>query len=92
MLTFEFHSGKAASNFRKHGVSFREAASVFGDPLGSHLRDDQHSWDEERWIVVGESDRGRLLFVVYTRVDSTVRLIGVLPATAEERREYEEDV
>ncbi len=92
MLTFEFHSRKAAANLRKHGISFREAASVFGDTLGSHLRDDQHSWDEERWIILGTSDRSRLLFVVYTQEGSTVRLIGARTATADERHEYEEGV
>jgi len=90
MLTFVFHSRKAASNLRKHGIPFREAASVFGDTLGSSLRDDQHSWDEERWIVIGMSERARLLFVVYTQDGSTVRLIGARPATAREQYEYEE--
>ena len=89
-LVFEWHPPKARSNLRKHRVSFAEAITVFGDPLSSVLADDQHSDEEERWIIVGTSSRGRVLFVVYTETDSRVRLIGARLATATERKQYEE--
>lgn len=63
-LIFEFDSTNAASNLRKHDVSFEEAVTVFDDPLSSTLQDDQHSADEHRFITVGVSSRQRLLFVV----------------------------
>ncbi len=89
-LSFEFGPKKAASNLKKHGVTFAEAISVFADPLASTLMDDQHSDDEDRWILVGMSSRSRLLFVVYTEIDSVIRIIGARAATAAESEQYEE--
>ena len=86
----EFDSAKAASNRKKHGVSFDEAVTVFNDPLSSTLPDDQHSEDEDRFILVGRSSKQRLLFVVYTETDSRVRLIGARLVTAAEREQYEQ--
>jgi len=63
-LAFQYDPRKAAINLRKHGVSFLEAMTVFGDPLSSTLPDDQHSEDESRWIVIGKSSSHRILFVV----------------------------
>ena len=90
-LLFEFDPAKAATNLRKHGVSFSEAISVFQDPLASTLPDDQHSEEEAGWISVGESAKHRLLFVVYTDTSSGVRIIGARLATATERHQYEEE-
>jgi uncharacterized DUF497 family protein len=89
-VAFEYDPRKAASNLKKHGVSFPEAMTVFDDPLSSTLPDDQHSEDESRWIVVGKSSRQRILFVVYTETNSGIRLIGARAATAAEIRQYEE--
>ncbi|MEG9432540.1 BrnT family toxin [Terriglobus sp. ADX1] len=89
-LLFTHDPAKAQSNLRKHGVSFEEAETVFLDSLASTLPDDQHSIDEERFITVGTSSQGRLLFVVYTETESTVRIIGARLATATERHQYEE--
>jgi uncharacterized DUF497 family protein len=89
-LRFEFAPAKAASNLKKHGVSFEEALTVFADPLSSTLPDDQHSGDEARFITIGESANQRLLFVVYTETTSGIRLIGARLATATEREQYEE--
>jgi uncharacterized DUF497 family protein len=61
---FEFDAARAASNLKKHGVSFAEAMTVFDDALSSTLPDDQHSNDELRLIAVGMSSLQRLLFVV----------------------------
>ena len=89
-LIFEFDPAKAATNLKKHGVPFDEAATVFDDPLSSTLPDDQHSDDEDRFITVGLSASHRLLFIVYTETDSRIRLIGARLATAAEREQYEE--
>ena len=90
MSSFEFDPRKAAANLRKHRVSFDEAITVFADPLRSTVRDDEHSPDEQRFITLGQSTRERILFVVYTETDSSVRLIGARVATATERKQYEE--
>ena len=89
-LSFEFDPAKAASNLKKHGVDFREAITVFNDPLSSTLEDDQHSLEELRLITAGMSSQRRLLFVVYTEATSGIRLIGARLATATERHQYEE--
>jgi uncharacterized DUF497 family protein len=62
--SFEFDPAKAAANLKKHGVSFDEAITVFADPLRSTIHDEAHSLDEQRFVVVGQSTRGRILFVV----------------------------
>lgn len=89
-FTFEYDPRKAAGNLRKHHVSFDEAATVLADPLRSTLADEEHSIDESRYRTVGCSTRGRILLVVYTETDSSVRLIGARVATATERTQYEE--
>ncbi len=89
-MTFTFDPNKAATNLRKHGVSFDEVITAFGDPLRLIQMDEVHSQDEERMQMLALSARGRLLFVVYTEVDSSVRLISARVATATERRQYEE--
>jgi uncharacterized protein len=60
-VNFEWEEGKAGANFAKHGVSFEEAQTVFDDPLYVDFYDPEHSFDEHRYIIVGESREGRLL-------------------------------
>jgi uncharacterized protein len=75
--TFEWDPEKARSNERKHGVSFQEAATVFRDPYALHAYDGAHSWEEERFIIIGMSAREHLLTVVYVeRVEMTFRIIS----------------
>jgi uncharacterized DUF497 family protein len=62
-LTFEWEKRKAASNLKKHGVSFEEAASVFGDTLSLTIPDPVHSGEEDRFMLLGVSERGRMLVV-----------------------------
>ena len=82
---------KALANERKHGVSFLEARTVFSDPLALHQYDGPHSWNEERFIIIGTSESRRVLFVVYVeRIEETFRLISARTATTRERRAYEE--
>lgn len=90
-MKFEWDDAKARSNERKHGVSFEEARTVFGDTHALHHYDGPHSWDEERFIIVGMSERQRVLFVVYVeRIEETFRLISARPAKPGERQTYEE--
>lgn len=88
-MDFVWEPAKAESNLRKHGVSFAEAASVFGDPLAASARDLTHSLDEERWLVFGMSSSNRLLVVSYTFRGEVVRLISSRLATRAEKRIYE---
>jgi hypothetical protein len=89
-LRFEWDPEKAAQNLAKHDVSFPEAEGVFADPLALELPDRDHSDDEERWILIGESYRRRLLVVVFTEREEVVRLISARRATPAETKSYEE--
>jgi uncharacterized DUF497 family protein len=91
-LTFEWDARKDAANQRKHGVSFGEASTVFGDPLGWFRPDDPHSGAEERLFLLGLSSERRLLAVMFTeRGTDHIRLVSARLATPRERRTYEED-
>lgn len=65
-LQFEWDEAKAVANFQKHGVGFDEAQTVFSDPAAITVFDQSHSEDEDRFVDVGMSRRGRILAVVYT--------------------------
>jgi uncharacterized DUF497 family protein len=88
-LRFEWHRPKAAANRAKHKVTFEEAKTVFGDPLGRITDDPRHSEGEERFALLGQSDRRRLLVVMFTERGETIHLISARKATRRERREYE---
>lgn len=90
ILRFEWDSRKARANRTKHKVSFEEAVTVFGDPLGRITDDPRHSKDEERNVLLGLSERQRLLAVMFTERGEAIRLIAVRKATRRERRDYEE--
>jgi uncharacterized DUF497 family protein len=86
-VNFEWDPAKAASNRRKHGVSFEEAATAFDDPNGVLLFDVEHSDDEDRYLFLGMSDRMRLLVVCH--VDrGVIRIISARKATAAESKDY----
>lgn len=89
-LIFEWDGKKAKQNLKKHGVSFEEAATVFGDPLSLTIEDPLHSTEEERFVTIGESIRRRVLVVVHTERRDHIRIISVRVATRRERRAYEE--
>ena len=93
MFEFEWDPAKAASNVRKHGVSFGEAATVFQDDLLVSVTDDEHDGFEQRWTTVGQSSKRELLMVVHTyreMEDATVvRIISARLATPRERRRHE---
>ena len=88
---FEWDPRKAESNARKHGVTFDEASTVFGDPLGLLMPDPDHSLNEERYVVLGMSNRQRLLVVAFTERPPYTHLISARRATRAERRRYEEE-
>jgi uncharacterized DUF497 family protein len=92
MLTFEWDANKAASNLAKHGVSFQEATTVFGDPLSLTIPDPAHSLAEARFIVLGRSHLGRLLVVIHTERGDNIRVISVRRASRRERKDYEEAI
>lgn len=88
-MRFEWDSGKAAENLRKHRVSFDEAATAFFDPLSMTVPDPDHSLRERRFITMGASSSGKLLVVAHTERGSTIRIISARPASASERKRYE---
>jgi uncharacterized DUF497 family protein len=79
---------KAEANLRKHGVGFPEAMTVERDPRLLMTEDRLHSLDEERWIVIGVSNRGRVLRVTCTYRNGRMRPITARRATKRERHEY----
>jgi len=87
---FEWDEHKARSNERKHGVSFEEAQTVFDDDDLLSDIDHEHSIAELRFMIVGMSDRRRLLAVWITYRDPFIRIIGARHATPKERKNYEE--
>jgi len=89
-LTFEWDTNKARRNLARHGVSFEESSSVFGDPLSLTVSDPVHSKVEDRCVTLGTSHRGNLLVVVHTERGDNIRIISARPASRRERRTYEE--
>lgn len=89
-VNVEWDPTKAKNNRRKHGVTFEEAATVFTDPLSSTISDPLHSEDEERFIIIGQSIQQRLLVVVHTDRENSIRIISARVANAHERNTYEE--
>jgi uncharacterized protein len=89
-MKFEWDKNKTAKNLSKHRVSFEEAKTVFDDPLYVDFYDPDHSDDEERYLIVGESNQGSLLIVSYTERGNLIRLISARVVTPAEREAYEE--
>jgi uncharacterized DUF497 family protein len=88
---FEWDDEKAQRNLRKHGVSFEEAQTVFDDPLARVDPDSAHSISESRAIIIGYSDRGRLLLVSFVERNDAIRIINSRAADARERKRHEEE-
>lgn len=89
-IAFEWDRQKDSANQWKHGVSFAEASTVFGDPLSIAISDPNPAVDEERLVIVGMSSQRTLLVVVHTIRHERIRLISARPATKHEKRNYEE--
>lgn len=89
-MEFEWDTRKAAANLKKHGVSFQEAATVFGDTMAITYPDPDHSESENRSITFGMSRDGRLLVVAHTERGIKIRIITARSMTMHERKIYEE--
>ncbi|MGA2261265.1 MAG: BrnT family toxin [Acidobacteriota bacterium] len=88
-LRFEWDRKKAESNLKKHGVSFEEAMPVFGDALSLTITDEMHSAREQRWVLAGFSNQGRLVVVVHVERGDGIRIISAREAIPKERKTYE---
>ena len=91
MISFEWDYAKAASNLKKHRVSFDEAVAVFGDSLAITFPDTDHEDGEYRSRTYGMSSKGRLIVVVHTERRNNVRIISARKATKYEKNIYEKD-
>jgi uncharacterized protein len=89
-MKFEWDPKKAAENLKKHGVTFQEAATVFGDPLAMTFQDPDHSMKEERQLTFGQSLQRRLIVVSHTRRGQKTRIINARLMDRNERVIYEE--
>ncbi len=89
-MEFEWDPNKAKLNLEKHGVSFPEATTVFDDDFSVAVPDSDHSFEEQRFIIVGSSHRGRLLIIAYTERGDRIRLITARELTSNERKAYEQ--
>jgi hypothetical protein len=88
-MKFEWDNQKSISNDQKHGVSFQEAITVFGDSLAISFNDPDHSLNESRFLMFGLSKLNRLLTVSFTERNNVVRIISAREITKSERRIYE---
>ena len=88
-LKFERDAKKARENIKKHGVSFEEASTVFGDLLALTIYDPVHSEEEDRFVTLGESEKRRLIVASFTDRDDRIRIISARVATRRERKDYE---
>ena len=89
-MKFEWDPKKATPNVKKHGVTFQEAATIFGDPLAITFDDPDHSVSENRYITFGLSLQKRLIVVSHTERGDRTRIINARLMDRKERRIYEE--
>jgi len=88
-MLFDWDPEKAAANLRRHDVSFDEASTVWNDYFNIELFDHDHSVEENRFLMIGESAEQRLLIISFTERGNRVRIISARELTPKERREYE---
>jgi uncharacterized DUF497 family protein len=90
-MKFEWDPDKAARNLKRHGISFAEATSAFGDPLSLTVDDPDHSVGEHRFILIGQTHTGRLVVVCHVALDDdeTIRLISARLPSRREQKSYE---
>ena len=92
MLSFSWDPDKAESNAKKHGVTFPEAATAFGDALSLTVPDPDHSVGESRFVLIGLTSQGRLVVVAHVETTTSIHIISARLATRPERRSYEEEL
>lgn len=90
-MKFEWDPAKDRRNQDKHGLGFEEAATVLGDRFALSWEDRTHSIGEYRTLVLGYTERQRLIIVAYTEREGRIRLISARPATSAERKLYESE-
>ena len=88
-MLFEWNKNKANQNLIKHGVTFEEASTAFGDKMSITIYDPLHSKDEDRFILLGYSEKNKLLVVVHTDRNDRIRIISARQATKKEKMSYE---
>jgi uncharacterized DUF497 family protein len=88
-MKFEWDIKKATTNVKKHGVTFQEAATIFGDPLAITFDDPDHSMKENRYITFGQSLQKRLIVVSHTERGDRTRIVNARLMERKERRIYE---
>ena len=93
-LKFEWDENKNEINQRKHGISFNEVTSVFRDAFAIVFDDPDHSENEERFLIIGTSDKRGICLVshCYRGQDQVIRIISARKATNTERNIYEEGI
>lgn len=91
-MKFDWDARKAATNRRKHGVSFEEASEVYGDAFALTSDDIAHSAFEDRERTVGRSSQGRVMVVISVRRASVARIISARRATGQEVQSYEKTI
>jgi hypothetical protein len=89
-MTFTWDPEQAEANLKRHGVEFREAATVFDDPLSTTFPDHDHSTSERRFLTIEVSAQERVLVVSHTKAGERIRIISARESTRRERRFYEE--
>ncbi len=89
-MEFEWDESKDLTNQKKHGVTFNEAATIFGDPLALTFDDPEHSENEERLLTFGVSRLNKFLIVSHTERDGKMRIISARKMETSERKIYEE--
>ena len=89
-IQFEWDSKKSQSNKRKHGITFEEASTIFGDPLSITIDDSAHSIGEDRFVTIGTSVNDKLIVVAHTERNDIIRIISARKATRNEKRQYEQ--
>ena len=90
-MEFEWDAEKDQQNQGKHGVSFEEASTAFGDPFALTIGDPDHSWEEQRFLTTGYTNGQRLVIASHVDREERIRLISARDVTAAERRNYEEE-
>lgn len=91
MLLFEWDPIKARKNIKIHGISFDEASTAFKDTLSLTIYDPLHSDEEDRFILIGNSYKNRLLVIIHTERGDKIRIISARKASKNERKQYEEN-
>jgi hypothetical protein len=92
VLEFEWDRAKAKLNLKKHRIAFKEAATVFGDPLSVTVYDPAHSEDEDRYLTVGTSEQGKYIVVAHTDRGDRTRIISARELRRAELKDYEDQI